>query len=274
MTRPIPILMYHSVDDRFDRRYSRWSVTPRRFARHMQTLRDGGWQVLTVSALADRLDSGRSLPERCVALTFDDGLADFARGALPVLQRFGFDATLYVVAGQVGKTGAWLDALGEGDRPMLSAADLRVLAATGIEIGGHSMTHPELDLLSKADAAGEIGRSRKVLEDMIDAPVRSFAYPHGYATAATRRLVREAGYDTAVRVRHAISSDDEDRFGLSRLIITEDYDEAGLAALLDGDTVPVAPTQDRPLATAWRMVRRARQLPQQIFRTPLWPREA
>lgn len=258
----IPILMYHSVSDHADPRYARWCVTPRMFENHIAALGDAGYRAVTVSELVERMCKGDGAPDNCVALTFDDGLLDFRTDAAPILARFGCPATLYVVAGLLGKTSDWLAPLGEGARPMLTQDDLRRLVDQGIEIGGHSMSHPELDILPPDKARFEIEGSRRELERVIGRPVRSFAYPHGYASATTRRLTKEAGYTSAVRVRHALSSRDETPFGLSRLIVTEDHDPAGLLALLEGNGVPVAPPQASMASTCWRAVRRARRLRQ------------
>ena len=256
--RTIPILMYHSVADQVDTRYRTWAVTPSRFASHMAALADNGYSAFGISTILSRLDAGVPLPDKFVALTFDDGLQDFLIGAFPVLEEHRFQATLYVVAGRVASSSSWLATLGEGDRPMLRVEEIRDLHFNGIEIGAHSLTHPELDLLGKKACEREIRDSRLVLEDMIGARVSSFAYPHGYASPTTRHLVGEAGYESAVRVRHALSHETENRYGLSRLIVTQKHDPEGLIALLQGKGIPTAPPQDRLAGTCWRIARRIR----------------
>jgi peptidoglycan/xylan/chitin deacetylase (PgdA/CDA1 family) len=248
--------MYHSVDGACDPRYARWCVSPATFRRHMAHLADGGYTVLTIGDIVDRIERGIALPERAVGLTFDDGLEDFATGAMPILREFSFPATLFVVAGLIGRTSEWLAPLGEGRRPMLTADAIRGLADEGIEIGGHSLSHPQLDVLSAAAAADEIVGSRQRLETVIGGPVRSFAYPHGFASRTTRRLAQLAGYRSAVRVRHALSSTDENRYGLSRLIITEAHDDAGFADCLAGRGLSLAPPADRLASDCFRFVRR------------------
>ncbi|MBD1206689.1 MAG: polysaccharide deacetylase family protein [Rhodobacteraceae bacterium] len=255
---PVSILMYHSVGARQNPAYDRWCVSPQRFRDQMSALAESGYAVLTTGDYVDRLASGAALPDRFVVLTFDDGLQDFLTGAAPILGRFGFPATVYVVAGRVGLTSRWLAPLGEGHRPMLTTDELRQLARSGIEIGGHTMTHPELDILDPARAMAEIGGSRRVLEDILGSPVRSFAYPHGYNSARTRAIVERAGYQSAVRVRHAHSERSECRFGLSRLIITEDLDPQRFMRLIGGPERVVAPPQDRLIADLWRSTRRLR----------------
>lgn len=226
----------------------------------MSILAEGGFVAVSIGNLVQRLESDLPLPDRCVAVTFDDGLKDFQTGALPILNQFGFAATLYVVAGLLGKTSRWLTSLGEGSRPMLQASDLQELIDAGIEIGAHSMTHPELDILDRHTASEEIRTSRLVLEDATSSPVCSFAYPHGYASPTTRALVREAGFRSAVRVRHALSSPNEDLFGLSRLIVTQQLSGPDLLGLIDGEGAKPPASQHQKKADIWRVVRRFRRL--------------
>jgi peptidoglycan/xylan/chitin deacetylase (PgdA/CDA1 family) len=251
--------MYHSIDTRCADAYRRWTVPPAIFARHMALLADGGHVPITVSQLI-ALREEATLPPRTVVITFDDGLRDFLTGAMPILQRHGFAATLYVVSGCVGQASTWLASVGEGGRAMLGWDELRAIAASGIEIGGHTHRHPQLDVLAPAAAREEIRRCRIVLEDGIGQPVRSFAYPHGYASATTQRLVREAGFTSACRVRHALSSINENRFALSRIVMTADTSELDFKRFLEGRGLAVAPPRDRLVSTGWRLVRRVRHL--------------
>src|SRR5690606_17897070 len=122
-----------------------------------------------------RQQSG-SLPAKAIAITFDDGLADFGRHALPLLERFGFASTLFVTTGHVGGTARWLADLGEGERPMLGWDDIAGLPQRNVEVGAHTHTHPQLDLLSLVDARQEIEQSKALLEAHIGRKIQSFAY--------------------------------------------------------------------------------------------------
>jgi peptidoglycan/xylan/chitin deacetylase (PgdA/CDA1 family) len=254
--RAIPILLYHSIDRTCSPGYRRWMVTPERFAEQMHWLTDAGFTSLTVSTLAHAIRDGTPLPPRPVAITFDDGLRDFRLGALPVLDRLGMCATLYVVAGRIGQTSTWLADLGEGDRAMLDWPEIRDLIGWGIECGAHTLTHPQLDVLPPARARAEIEGSKAVLEEGLGTTVETFAYPHGYGSAVTRQLVAAAGFTSACRVRHALSSDLEDPFCLSRIIVTQEMDRDGLMGTILGIGLPIAPPADRWLAQGWRMIRR------------------
>lgn len=256
MALPVPILMYHSIDWECDPRSKRWTLSPALFDEHMCWLAEHDYHTTTISELVSACATGVALPARTLVITFDDGLRDFLTGAVPVLQRYGFPATLYVVTGYVGKTSRWARCLGEDDRPMLNWSELRAVSELGIECGAHTHSHPQLDIMPSADALAEIERSKTSLEDHLGRAVQTFAYPHGYASRATRQLVRQAGFTSACRVRHALSSTVEDRFALSRVIVTSDIGASDLAPLLTGEGLPIAPPSDRMLATAWRFARK------------------
>lgn len=253
---PVPILLYHSVDTACAPAYRPWMVTPPRFERQMAYLADNGYRPVDASTLSAWHAVGISPRPETVLITFDDGLRDFASGALPILRRFDFPATLFVVSGHVGGTSRWLSSLGEGERPMLSWTELRELGEQGVECGAHTSSHPQLDLLSPAAAAEEIARSKSALEDKLGRSVDAFAYPHGYATAAIRRAVKDIGFTSAFRVRNALSSPQEDRFALSRITMGEEMDDDDMARLLSGRSLPIAPPPDRLAALGWRLVRR------------------
>ncbi|HUL06692.1 MAG TPA: polysaccharide deacetylase family protein [Candidatus Acidoferrum sp.] len=256
MAHPVPILMYHSVDWARDPRSRRWAVSPTLFAEHMRWLADHGYRPVTISTLRSACAAGSPLPPRTLAITFDDGLRDFLTEAVPVLERCGFPATLYVVTGYVGKTNLWSQRLGEQGRPMLNWTELRALPGFGVECGAHTHSHPQLDLLPPAEAFAEVRRSKHCLEDHLGRAVHAFAYPHGYASPTTRDLVRQAGFTSACRVRHALSSTDEDAFALSRIIMTNDIRVGDLGALLTGKNLPIAPSPDRLASIGWRLARK------------------
>jgi peptidoglycan/xylan/chitin deacetylase (PgdA/CDA1 family) len=260
MNSPIPVLMYHSVAEQVAPGFRRWSVRPDLFSAHLDYLRDHHYTPIKVTGLVAAMTTGgRGLPEQPVGITFDDGLADFYAGAWPILRRHGFPATLYIVTGYVGATSRWLQADGEGARPMMSWSQVSEVCASGIECGAHSHSHPQLDTLALAAARDEIVHSKKVLEDALGRPVPSFAYPHGYHSPAVRRLVKEAGYSSACGVKHAMSALNDDPYALARIIVSNDIDIDSFGRLVEGEGLSVAP-RERLQTKVWRWYRRSAAL--------------
>jgi peptidoglycan/xylan/chitin deacetylase (PgdA/CDA1 family) len=255
----VPILMYHSISRFAAAKFRPFAVSPTAFAEQMSYLHEQGYTpVTTTHYIAARTVAGAQLPERPVVITFDDGFADFYTDALPVLQRYGFTATLYVTTAFVGETSRWLRKEGEADRPMLTWQQLTEVVQTGIECGGHTHMHPQLDTLSKTAAQHEITHCKEVLEQQLGHEINSFAYPFGYYTAQVRQLVAEAGYSSACAVKHAMSSDATDALGLTRFMVAADTDIQTFARLLTGTGISRAAEIYLSTRTlVWQTIRRS-----------------
>jgi len=273
MSTCVPILLYHSISEEATPQFRTWALPSRTFAAQMACLHDHGYTPITVTQFATAMtDSRVQLPDRPVVLTFDDGFADFYTGALPVLQRHGFAATLYITTGFVGDTSRWLHREGEGRRPMLTWSQIAEIQGNGVECGAHTRTHPELDTLSPAAARDEILQSKVELEQHLGRQVMTFAYPHGYHQATVRGVVQQAGYTSACAVKHAMSAITDDRFALARIIVAADAPGTamdGFSTLLAGRGLPVAPTRERWQTRGWRVLRRSAEL---LRRHSLLPR--
>ncbi len=253
----VPVLLYHAVTDDPRPWIREFSVGPAAFAEQMRLVAESGRQVVTISQLVERrrrdLSTGRE-----VVVTFDDGFADFAQGALPVLDSHGFVSTLYLTTGALcgGDREATSDLL---ETPMLAWPQLPQLEASGVEIGAHAMTHLPLDVLATSVARREIEGSKAALEKQLGHAVTTFAYPHGYAGRRIERLVSEAGFTSACAVREALSPRDDDPMRLARLTVRRTTSEAELARWLAGDG-PAA-RSGRGRAFLWRSVRMLRPGP-------------
>lgn len=183
------ILMYHSVEPYTEDPY-RVTVRPERFERQLRWLRRRGLRGVSMRELRAVPD-----PRGLVGLTFDDGYADFVTQVMPTLRRYGFTATVYVVAGEIGGHNAW-DAAGPR-KPLLTADDVRRVADAGIEVGSHSLSHPRLPTVDDTVLRDEIGASRAALETLIGGPVDGFCYPYGAAGGREVAMVAAAGYGYA-----------------------------------------------------------------------------
>jgi peptidoglycan/xylan/chitin deacetylase (PgdA/CDA1 family) len=211
--------------------------------RQVGTLRRWGYELLTCGEWARRVGEGTGAG--CATLTFDDGFADNLHTLVPVLEDLGAPATVFVVSGWLG--GLHPDA--QGAR-IVDAAEVRALHAAGVEIGAHTVSHPDLTELPQQAALEELRVSKAALEDVLGVAVPTLAYPFGRATPQTIEAAREAGFTAAVRALGQGRWDDP--LDLPRQDVGNRASWLGLRLKRDERYIPLM--AHRPA----RMVRRAR----------------
>lgn len=191
------IFTYHSIDDS----RSAISVAPLVFEEHVRWLSQG---TVRVTSLERLLALDPHDPGDAVALTFDDGFANFMTAAA-LLEAHGLAATLFVVSGHVGGTNAWRGRSHRGipTLPLLTWSNLEHLSLRGFAIGAHTRTHPSLPGLAPAEVEDEMDRCVSELGGRLGVAPLSFAYPYGAlddrvaASAAARFSVAvTADFDT------------------------------------------------------------------------------
>jgi len=218
---PVPILLYHTVAYDVPDKISPFNVQPRHFTDQLDVIVDSGRTVLTVSQFVDAVAGRGDLPARPLVITFDDGYADFAETALPALVARRLPSTLYVTTGML-RGGQRRIPKVAGPAKMLAWDQLAEMEEHGVEIGGHSHTHPELDLMRPDREQAEIRLCKELLEDELRHPITTFAYPFGLSRRAVRTAVRDAGYVSACSVKNAFSSRTDNVFALARLTVFAD----------------------------------------------------
>jgi peptidoglycan/xylan/chitin deacetylase (PgdA/CDA1 family) len=245
----VPVLMYHEIAD-ITATSSRLAVAPDVFAEQIAYLRDAGFTAISAGALAASLaGSGKELPARPVVLTFDDGYGDFYSQALPVLKQYGYTATLFQTTGGVD--------VADGEKRMMSWHELAEAAAAGIEIGAHTVKHPQLDQLPPAKLHEELYVSKSQLEEHLGMAVPGLAYPYGYSNERVRQVAREIGYAYAYAVDNAMTACGTDSFTLPRLTVKRTTTMESFRKMVNGhDTLTLR--RDRALSGAFSVVRRAK----------------
>jgi peptidoglycan/xylan/chitin deacetylase (PgdA/CDA1 family) len=204
----VPILYYHYVrtvvpTPRNLLSYD-LSISPQLFARQMALLHVEGAHTISLATLMAALQGQATLPQHPVVLTFDDGYADFATTAEPVLARYGFIATDFVVSGFIGRHG------------YMTAAQVLAMDAAGMVIGSHTVHHVDLARVPAAQAALEIDGGKAALEQLLGHPVLDFAYPYGGFNAAVLQLVQQAGFRDAASTIFGDAQSLGDRYLLRR----------------------------------------------------------
>jgi peptidoglycan/xylan/chitin deacetylase (PgdA/CDA1 family) len=190
------ILGYHGVAERPATEDPYFlSVPPSMFRAQLELMLSTGFTFLTVAELAGRA-GGEGPRPGLAALSFDDGMQDNYAVVLPILREYNLPATVFVVTGPIGRRNPWLAP--ESGARMMTDAELRELAEAGIELGAHTVTHPDLSTLDHDMCLREMRESRAYLEHLTGQPVRSFAYPYARYGPPALAAVRDAGFAVAV----------------------------------------------------------------------------
>jgi peptidoglycan/xylan/chitin deacetylase (PgdA/CDA1 family) len=189
------VLCYHAVSPTWP---SVLSVTPDLFERQLEVLVRRGYRGSTFEEAVHRPPHAKTL-----AVTFDDAYRSVITHAAPILDRLGLVGTIYVPTAWPGREEPmawhgiddWLDTPHRDELVCASWDELRDVAARGWEIASHTRTHPELPEIADDGAlADELAVSRSVVEERIEAPCRTIAYPYGFQDGRVRAAAAQAGY--------------------------------------------------------------------------------
>lgn len=220
---PRMILTYHRVGA------GEGMVRPAVFEAQLRRARAAGFEFVSVARMLEWVKYGADLPPKAVALTFDDGLADTARVAGPLLARHGVSATVFPILSFLGgpRRHASVRARGflledDGD-PRTIAYDymtwdeLDAWVEAGGEVGGHTLSHPFLGEVDEATGLAEIKGCRQQLAARYGTPPQVFCYPYGDDSGRSGTWVRQAGFAAAVTSHEGIVERGSDVHHLHRL---------------------------------------------------------
>jgi peptidoglycan/xylan/chitin deacetylase (PgdA/CDA1 family) len=232
----LPILMYHSIcDDPEPGRspYYKTNTSPAAFANQMHLLAKLGYRGLDLESALRAFH--RNPAERVAGITFDDGYRDFHTRAFPVLQRYGFQASVFLPTEFIGKERKIFK-----ERECLTWDETRELRRKGIAFGPHTVSHPQLHDVPWDQVKHEISESKIVLERELDEPTRTFAYPYAYPEADPAfvgRLTEEfrrAGIEWCVTTKIGRTVSEDPPLALPRLPVNSCDDETLFTAKLNG----------------------------------------
>jgi peptidoglycan/xylan/chitin deacetylase (PgdA/CDA1 family) len=201
-----PILMYHSMNE--DTGGSKIVITPGEFASQMDFLAKHGFRVIGLDEVASLVKSRKRISRKTVAITFDDGYEDNYIYAYPVLKKYNFPATIFVIVDSIGKDG------------YLREEQLKEMYLNKINIGSHSLTHRWLPEVQGEDLIKEIFDSKKTLSNFLNKEVKFFCYPVGGFNEKIKGLVKAAGYLAACTTSPGRKFPDRDIFALKRVRIS------------------------------------------------------
>jgi peptidoglycan/xylan/chitin deacetylase (PgdA/CDA1 family) len=173
----IAVLGYHKIGTPAPGGWETWFyIAEDVFAEQLAVLRDGGWQPVDMTTFVEGLSAPEGLPEQTALITFDDGQRSVREVALPVLERFGYPAVLFMPTNFVGLTNTFDS---EPDEPLCDWDDLRELLKHGVAVQSHGESHRRFSELEPQGRALELERSKAVLEAELERAVELFAFPYG-----------------------------------------------------------------------------------------------
>ena len=211
----VPILMYHSVNPNA-KPENRLAVSIKSFERQMHFFKRYHYNVMALEGLANLIKEKKKIPPKTVALTFDDGYKDNYTYAFPILKKYNFPATVFIIIKEVGRS--------QEDR--LSWEEIQVMRDSGIiTFGSHTLgPEPLINIKSEQKLRSEIFDSKRILEEKLGKRITAFSYAGGMFNENIRQLVINAGYKFAVATNPGKKFANDDIFALKRLRISSSSD--------------------------------------------------
>lgn len=214
----VPILLYHHIGFSLQGE-TVYYVSPDAFERQMHLLYQWGYRTISVELLVRAITEGAELPPKPVIITFDDGSETVYIDAFPIMQKYHFTGTAYIVYNYVGIPNH------------MDADQIRGLHVSGWEIGSHSLSHA--DLTERSDRQKEeIVEARRRLQTLLEVPVLSFSYPFGAYDEDSVYYARYAGYIAALGLGNESLQGNKNLFYLYRQAVKGTDDLKSFALLL------------------------------------------
>ncbi|AHV37329.1 polysaccharide deacetylase family protein [Aeromonas dhakensis] len=241
LRREMPVIMYHRFIEHDSEKGVHGTWMPiTMFEKHLRLLKWLGYETLTFRDLADkgfihRLQYGK----KYLMITADDGYQDNLTRMLPLLEKYGYKAVVYVVTGEGYNRWDVEQASNPDTRvDLMNGEQLKALVASGhVEIGGHTLTHPRLSKLAPEQQAHEIQENKRQLETLLGHPLLSFAYPYGDMDESAKAQAMAAGYRFAVATNSGPRAMHQDPFRIRRIAIFPRTDVFGLWRKIRGNYV-------------------------------------
>jgi peptidoglycan/xylan/chitin deacetylase (PgdA/CDA1 family) len=197
----IPVMVYHSIRPYVkgeSKTQDMYDITPELFESELVYIRDHGYTTITFADVIANFDNGTPIPAKPVILSFDDGWRNEYEYAFPLLKKYDMKGTFFIFTNPIVHHKAqWM-----------SWSEVREMDKAGMEIAGHTHTHPFLTkLTTDAELDKEIGESKKFIEEEIGHPITVFAYPFGEKNPQVERAVKRAGYVLARTIVSGVWND-------------------------------------------------------------------
>jgi peptidoglycan/xylan/chitin deacetylase (PgdA/CDA1 family) len=209
----VPILSYHHVGVPSGTKWRLNTVSEKSFDYQMNFIKRHGFQVISLADLVEGIKQGREFARNTVVLTFDDGYEDNYKYAFPILKKYEYPATIFLISDYVGQPG------------FLTWDEIKEMEKYNILAGAHTRHHAYLPRSTPTEAQDEIAGSKKIIEDNLGHSIDYFCYPTGGFTEDIKGLVKQAGYKAAVTTNRGKGRFNLDLYQLKRVHMNNTDDQ-------------------------------------------------
>jgi peptidoglycan/xylan/chitin deacetylase (PgdA/CDA1 family) len=201
----VPVLNYHQINNED---HNALTLSGKEFEAQIKYLQREGYTAISPDQLADYLQYGKALPAKPVLITLDDGYEDNYRVAYPILQKYQFTATIFLITDFVGNYGRYL-----------TWDQIREMSEQGYSFEDHTLSHISLPNASDEEIRNQLGKSKEALEWRLGKKVEYLAYPGGEYDQRVIQLTKEAGYRAAFTVNFGRDRINSTLYTLNRIPI-------------------------------------------------------
>lgn len=221
----IPILIYHSIDN--DK--SRISLDVISFEKQLRFLKQKGYKSINFNCI-------ENFNEKQIIITFDDGYKDNLLNALPILKKYNFNATCFIITNFVGRTNSWDSTHRDYiEKEFMNTGDIREWISHGMTIGSHSQNHKDLTILDNKNLDNELRKSKFFLEDLTSKNIDQFCYPFGKVNLNVYENVKNLYKNAFTTNRSRYNALEHDNFLLPRIDMGKDI--SNLKMLIKLETI-------------------------------------
>jgi peptidoglycan/xylan/chitin deacetylase (PgdA/CDA1 family) len=218
----VPVLMYHRIAPATERGHDLVDLVldPAVFDAQLKALKANGWHTITAATLAAKMAARQPISHKTVVITLDDGREDGYTHAFPILKKYGFIATFYVITGRVGRSNA------------ITWSQMQTMQAAGMEIGNHTVSHADMKLYTRAQTDAQVASAQKAILTNTGVAAQTFAYPFGFTYPNVVASVKAAGVKIAFTTVFGAKETMATRFLVPRVRIHPATTASGIVSLL------------------------------------------
>jgi peptidoglycan/xylan/chitin deacetylase (PgdA/CDA1 family) len=211
--KKVRVLMYHSITEHVNNeKHNKWRVKPKDFEKQMHWFYKNGWISYTISELSKL----KTIPLKSFVITFDDGFEDNYINAFPILKKYNFKATIYLVPTQ--SSNHWEKDNTSELSNLLNKSQIKEMQSSNlIEFGSHTLSHVNLCTIPYEQLEKELIDSKLEVENIIKQECEAFAYPYGKFDDKIVEVAKKAGYTTATVVKRGLFEKENDTFIIKRI---------------------------------------------------------